>query len=181
MPTIQLSEATFSRLKKFADPLVDTSETVIEKMLDVMEKNSSFLKNGTSASPSSNAREFSAKSPPSLTHTKLLSASLGGKQIPDPKWNLFLVEAIKLAKAKARTADELRRLILVNFAQGKKEEDGYHFYPELGLSVQGQDANYAWKGAYHIANQLAIPIEAEFQWRMKDDAAFPGVTGRLSA
>jgi hypothetical protein len=65
-------------------------------------------------------------------------------------------------------------------AAGRKEDEGYRFMPEIGLSIQGQDANSAWRGARHIARQLGIPVETEFLWRHKEGAAFPGVTGRLS-
>jgi hypothetical protein len=90
------------------------------------------------------------------------------------------VEAIRQAKASV-TPDELRRLVSVNFVNGKREDEGYHFFADMDLSIQGQDATTVWKAAYRIARQLGIPIEAEFQWRAKDGAAFPGVTGRLSA
>jgi hypothetical protein len=49
------------------------------------------------------------------------------------------------------------------------------------ISVQGQDANYAWKGAAHLACELNIPVAAEFVWKDKPGAAHPGVIGRLTA
>ncbi|MGD0290680.1 MAG: hypothetical protein ABSC63_13615 [Candidatus Binataceae bacterium] len=180
---IEISDVTLARLQKFAVPLIDSIETVIEKLADAYERNQSPQPNG-GGKPAQSAvepRQFDAKSPPSLTHTKLLSAKLNGSQPREVKWNGMLIEAIRLAKAKAQNHDELRRLVSVNFVQGKREDDGYHFFPDMNLSVQGQDANAAWKGAYQIAQQLGISIEAEFQWRAKDGAAFPGVTGRLSA
>jgi hypothetical protein len=45
--------------------------------------------------------------------------------------------------------------------------------------VQGQDANGAWKGACHVAQQLGRDVKATFIWRDKEGAAFPGVTGEL--
>jgi hypothetical protein len=182
MPQIELTAATLDRLKTFAVPFEDTPETVILRILDAYEQKP-LAHNGSSSSAQSAAqpRSFDAVSAPDLKHTKLLSAKLNGASIREVKWNQLLVEAIRLAKRHANTNDELRRLIPVNFVTGKRETDGYRFYSDIGLSVQGQEANAAWKGAYHIARQLGISIEAEFQWREKEGAAHPGVTGRLSA
>jgi hypothetical protein len=155
----------------------------IEKPVDTYTREESAPANGGRKPQQSpvEPRQFSANSPPSLTHTKVLSLKLNGKLLRETTWNGLLLEAIRLAKAKARTDNDLRRLVTVNFVVGKKEDEGYQFFPEIGLSVQGQDADAAWRAAYHIARQLGIPIEAEFAWRMKDGAAHPGVTGRLSA
>lgn len=52
---------------------------------------------------------------------------------------------------------------------------------DVGLSVQGQDANGAWRAALHVAQQLRCPLKVTFIWRdNKDGAAFPGVTGQFS-
>jgi len=180
---IEISDITFSRLQQLAVPLVDSNDTVITKLLDAFARNGSSHPNGTQkpTQHSAEPQKFSASSPPSLTHTKLLAGKLNGKPLREVKWNALLVEAIRLAKAKARTPDELQRLIPVNFVRGKKEIEGYHYIPDIDLSVQGQDADAAWSSAHQIAQQLGLPIEAEFQWRTKDRAAYPGVTGKLSA
>jgi hypothetical protein len=123
---------------------------------------------------------FNAKSVPNLRHTKLLSAKVASETIR-PTWNELLFHLIRLIpKDRLAKTDEGRRLIIVNFVPGKKEDEGYRFVPEHGISVQGQGANDAWKGASHIAQRLGVPVEVEFLWRMKDGAAHPGVTGRLS-
>jgi hypothetical protein len=184
MPQIEISDITFSRLQELAVPLVDNNDTVITRLLDAFAQSKPPRviagQNGTPSSPE--PRKFNAGSPPSLTHTKLLSGKLNGKPIQEVKWNGLLVESIRLAKASARNDDQkLRRLIPVNFVLGKKEIEGYHYIKDIDLSVQGQDADAAWSGAYQIARQLGVAIEAEFQWRSKDAAAFPGVTGKLSA
>lgn len=123
---------------------------------------------------------FSPKSVPNLTHTKLLSAKVGSETIR-PTWNGLLFHLVRLIpKGRLANLDEARRLIIVNFVSGKKEDEGYRFVAEHGISVQGQAANDAWKGASHVAQKLGVPVEVEFLWRMKEGAAHPGVTGRLS-
>jgi hypothetical protein len=91
-----------------------------------------------------------------------------------------LDEAIRAAKKRAKSDDDLKRLILVNTAVGKKEDEGYRYLSDAHISVQGQDSNAAWKAVFYIAKQLGIPFEVIFTWRAKEGAAFPGVTGRFN-
>ena len=74
---------------------------------------------------------------------------------------------------------DLKKLVIVNFVEGEKSNEGYRFLSDVGLSVQGQDANGAWKAACHVAQQLGRELKAVFIWREKEGAAFPGVTGEF--
>ncbi len=178
---VELSDATFERLQNHAVPLVDSVEAVINRLAAFYEDSKPTRPNPVQAPSTEGPRQFNAASPPDLTHTKILSVELGGMPLPKPNWNRLLFEMSRQAKDRLSSGDNPRRLITVNFVDGKKEDEGYRFIPEIGLSVQGQDANSAWAGACHIAQQLGIPVEVEFLWRAKEGAAFPGVTGRLSA
>lgn len=68
----------------------------------------------------------------------------------------------------------------MNFVDGQKNDEGYRYLPDVGISIQGQDANGAWKAACYIAQQLGFPLTVTFVWREKEGAAFPGVTGRFT-
>jgi hypothetical protein len=58
-------------------------------------------------------------------------------------------------------------------------ESGFVYYPDLGISIQGQSAQDIWKEINRIANKWAIPVEVEFQWRQNDKAQHPGRSGFL--
>ena len=60
---------------------------------------------------------------------------------------------------KLKKIDAVKRLVVVNSIVGKKEDEGYRFLPDVGLSVQGQDANAAWKAALHVAKNLGCEID----------------------
>jgi hypothetical protein len=185
---IELTAETFTRLQKHAVPLVDTFETLVNRILDVYEKNNGPGKDEESDSDSDfttfvgDVKDFSWGSPPDLTHTKVLAAEFCKVRLSraDATWNGILNEAIRVAKKRTRSEDEFKRIILVNFVVGKKEDEGYRYLADIGISVQGQDANAAWKAAAYIAKQLKCPFEVTFTWRMKEDAAHPGITGRLT-
>ena len=181
-PSVDLSPVTFTRLQAHAVPLVDTIESVINRLLDAYE-----TKSGTPVAPAadggeaSTVRQFNPNTPPNLRHTKVLAIEFGGKPLPrgEANWNGLLNSAIREARAKAKSSADLKRLVIVNFVEAEKSNEGYRFLSDIGLSVQGQDANGAWKGACNVAQQLGCELQATFVWREKEGAAFPGTTGQF--
>jgi hypothetical protein len=186
-PSVELSPQTFARLQAHAVPLVDTIETVINRFVDYYE-----AKGGTRAPASSESgnendepqkiRQFNPASPPNLTHTKVLTVEVGGKPLDHNQvtWSGLLFAAIRQAKVRVKSPSEFKQLMLVNFVDGQKTDEGYRYLSDIGISVQGQDANAAWKAACTIAQKLGFRLSVNFVWRQKEGAAFPGVTGQLS-
>ena len=179
---LQLSPATIKRLQKHAKPFVDTVDAVVNRLLDAYEGVSPVDNDESDVVTDGNIRDFSNQTPtPSLTHTKVLSAEFNRVKFAraETTWNHLLNEAIRFAKKTAKSDDEFKRLVTVNWVKGKKEDEGYRYLADVNLSVQGQDANAAWRGALHIAKQLGRSLEVVFTWRIKEGAAHPGVTGKL--
>lgn len=178
-PMIDLTPATVARLQVHAVPLLDTFDSVINRAVDALE--------GTKGTPTADPangtsiQSFNPNLPPNLTHTKVLAIEFDGKPLPhtEANWNGMLYAVIRRAKEIAKSPDELKKLITTNVVEGKKISDGYKYLSDIGLSVQGQDANGAWKGARHICQQLGLPLAATFIWRTKEGAEFPGTTGQL--
>jgi hypothetical protein len=176
----KLSPDTIARLEKHAKPFVDTVDTVINRILDAYEAgredtdDADVVTGGT-------IKDYDPSSPPNLTHTKVLSIQFNSNKLPreDTNWNSLLNEAIRVARKHAKSDDELRRVVLANFIVGKKEDEGYRYLADINLSVQGQDANSAWKATFNIARLLQLPFEIVFAWRLKAEASHPGVTGRF--
>ena len=182
LPPLTLAPATFTRLQAHAVPLVDNIESVINRLLDAYETKGGAPLPASEDGEASNLRQFNPNTPPDLTHTKVLAIEFGGKALPhgEVNWNGLLNAAVRLAKAKAKTTADLKKLVTVNFVAGQKTDEGYRFLSDVGLSVQGQDANGAWKGACHVAQQLGCKLNTTFIWRDKDGAAFPGITGQFN-
>ena len=179
-PPVELSPVTFGRLQAHAVPLVDTIETVINRMIDSYEK-----KNATAAAESGDgqaARAFNPNTPPDLTHAKILGVAFAGKTLGrgQDNWNGLLNAAVREAKARSKTPAEFKQLMNVNFVNGEKLNEGYRPLSGAGISVQGQDANGAWRAVCHIAQQLKCPVSVKFAWREKEGAAHPGAIGLLT-
>ena len=119
--------------------------------------------------------------PPSLKHTKVLRAEVDGREMAKVNWTLVRQAVVSIALA--RGGYDLRRLLQIcamNAVEGVKNDEGYTHYGDLGMSIQGQDANHAWQAAAAAARVLGAPVKVWFQWRMKPDAAYPGKWGLLS-
>jgi len=183
-PPVELSPQTFARLQAHAIPLVDNIESVINRLADFYETKGGAPKPAavSSGGDVTNARQFSPVTPPDLTHTKVLAIEFNGKPLEHGRvtWGGLLIAAVREAKRKAKSPSDLKRLITINYVERQKEDEGYKFISDIGLSVQGQDANAAWKAACHIAQQLGCQLLVTFVWREKEGAAFPSVTGQFS-
>jgi hypothetical protein len=180
MPSITISDQVFARLQNHATPFVDTPETVIVKALDALDS----TPNGQPDPVVLDAKgrplpEFEALYPPNLTFTKVVSASLNGQAIKPANWNRLLDAVITYAAQKTGDFNKLRKIVAINIVSGEKTDEGYHFLPDVALSVQGQDANGAWRTVMFIAQNLKASVEVSFIWRNKEGAENPGKTGSM--
>lgn len=176
----ELKPTTIARLAKHAKPFVDTLDTAINRILDVYEEVTG-AETAPAAAGELEPKDFNPATPPVLTHSKVLSITFNGTQFSpeNTTWNALLFEAIRVARKKIKSDDELREAITVNFVFGKKEEDGYRYLKDIDLSVQGQDSNGAWKGTFNIARMLGLTFDVVFAWREKEGSANPGIRGRF--
>ena len=184
VPSIELSSQTFARLQALAVPLVDNPETVINRLIDFFEggEGAPVSASGDGGSGGDKIRQFSPVSPPHLTHTKVLAVEFCGRPLEhrEANRNGLLNAAVREAKARAKSVAELKQLVIIPFVDGQKTNEGYRFLSDIGISIQGQDSNVSWKAARHIAQKLGLQLSVTFEWREKEGAAFPGVTGRLT-
>lgn len=175
-PSIDLSDELFARLQKHAVPLVDTPLTVISRALDALEAgDEDTVTNSATTGP----RSFNPASAPNLSHTTPRRAQVGGHTLAkgDTYWNPILFAVINEAAKSGVATEDILDLLTIPAVKGKKEGGGYRFLPEAGLSVQGQDANSAWKQTYRIASSVGIHVQVIFVWQDNPKAAMPGTTG----
>jgi hypothetical protein len=185
---IEIPEALFARLQKHATPLVDTPSSVIERWADFYEEqntrsislansNISDSKHSVGDNPQP-MRQLSAERPPSLLHTRV-RGQFGA--IPFSNWNdLVRIAHVQAFKEKAQCFDALRKVTRAQIKEGRYSSEGYHHVPEIGVSIQGVDADRAWEYALRLAIYLKTPLQAEVEWRHNDKAAHPGECAVIS-
>lgn len=176
MKTILISEQTDSRLKALARPLEDTHDTVIERLLDFYDSQETggALQQVMRHRPE---RTLDPLNPPSLTHTKVISASIDGKNLQPANWNALLDEALRIARRSGGKFDFVKKYTSVNIVDGKKTDEGYRYLDDIKFSVQGQDANDAWRAVALLARKVGFSVEVHFFWRQRQGAAQPGESG----
>lgn len=178
VPLVDLSESTYQQLQKLAEPFVDKNpEDVIIKLIHYYGTPS--LQGSSPPSPIG-PQEYGIGAPPDLSHTKILSVELNGVPLQNTNWNRLLDAVIVQAAHKLKDVKAVKELIVVNSVVGRKDDQGYRFLPEAGISVQGQDSNGAWKGVLNLVKALKFSVQVIFVWYDNPKASNPGQTGKLT-
>ncbi len=180
MPNIAVEQATFERLQRHAKPLVDTSDMVVNRALDALERSiTTPSPHPLKQQPTTAEREIDWRALPDVSHTKLSNAKLQGQRIDGPKWNLLLKRMLVLAMEHLSDFDAVRSICPVNMVRGYKDDEGYSYLSEIDLSFQGASANDSLRALVTAARGLGIEFEVSFFWRQKESAAYPGERARL--
>jgi hypothetical protein len=154
VPQITVSAETFRSLNQLCGEMLKDFEGVINKLIVDHKKggHSEASKPGNGLLPD-------------LTGTTLREAEVNGKPLQKVYWNDLMQEVIAQAAAKMGDTDAVKDLITVKKMEGKHE--GFYFVPTANLSVQGQNANSAWKQIERIAKAQEITVRAKFMWGAK--------------
>ena len=62
---------------------------------------------------------------------------------------------------------------------GMKTDQGYRYLSDIDVSVQGLDAQDAWRCVANLARTLGISVEIYFFWRDNPGAYLPGQSATL--
>lgn len=184
MPVLRINDGTFADLSTLKTwfGTKTPSETIDQLVRDAMDRLGMERDDLSEEAPevtSEGAMQFDVA--PGLAFTKPLAASVNGKALGSPRWSALLLEMIRQLKGKGLDASKLIHELGVPAKVGRYEEEGFKFYSDLGISVQGQSAADAWKEVERIAKKWRIPVSVEFWWRQNPKAQHPGKTGVLRA
>lgn len=178
MPDIPISSRLLERLKAFAEPFVDTPETVIDRALDALQ---AIGADASVTVTTADVAAYDPAQPPSLTHTKVLAITLEGEVFPHKAlyWNYLMTELVMRAHKSGMSGDEIRKIMPAQSTSGRKEDEGYKFIPEIGISIQGQDSIGAWRNIAALTKALNLSLTVDFMWLENNKAANPGQKGRF--
>jgi hypothetical protein len=179
---ITLNNQTVKRMLGVAESFKETPDSIINRLLDFFISHREGL-SGAELSRAGNPDHGAALdpfAPPSLRHTKLIFAKLEGREIPAPSWNGLAEESIRIVWKKLGSFSALQKRAPANMVQGCKQNQGYRYLKDLDISIQGQDANDAWRCVARLARTQNFRIEVGFIWRDVSAAARPGETGHMA-
>lgn len=182
MPVVRINDATFAALSTLKTwyGTKSPTETIDRLVRETMEQ----LGIERDAEPE-NVADTTGDGPmqfdvaPGLAFTKPLAASLNGTALRSPRWSSILHAMIQQVKAKGVEGRKLVLELGIPAKAEKYEEEGFQYYPDLGISVQGQSASDCWKEVDRLAKKWNIPVSVEFSWRHNPKAQYPGKTGVL--
>lgn len=191
MPVIRVNDATFVDLKSVSTwlgtetPSQTIDRLVREKMAQLgLERDDASEKimqrDVSSTAPEEGDMEF--RSAPGLSFTRVLAASVSGQTLTKSNWSGVLLQVIAATKKKYRMdATTLSHELQIPSKPHEYVSEGYKYQSELGISIQGQSAQDAWKEIQRLANKHRLAVEVRFQWRENDKAQYPGRIGVLRA
>ncbi len=122
-------------------------------------------------------KNLSPEEPGDLTHTKIINGCFG--KDPVKNWNHLVYVAHASALPYFGSISKLQKASQSNVVEGQRSESGYHNYRDLGISIQGANANNSWSNALWLANKTNSSIEILFEWRENKKALYPGERGKL--
>ena len=154
-------------------------DNLVAEMMKTLDLERDFEDVVETGDTESKATEFQRA--PGLTFTRVISASIDGKDVQKPNWATLLLEAIAAIKSKGIGGDDLVKELEVPASKSRLETQGYTFHQNLGISVQGQSAQDAWKEINRISDNWQVPVKVHFQWRHNPKAQHPGKEGVLRA
>ena len=174
MPFIEIKDDDLKRLRELAG--IFEIKDVVTKVLD------DFLEDYTKPKPSSSNEEvkvFDFSNLPSLAHAKFISGTFAGVAANSPAWNTLLAQAIEVAAPRLGGIHKIATVSGINIVKGEKTDEGYKHIRSLAASFHGVSAIYAARYIGDLGKAINESVEIEFRWRNKDEAAHPGVAGRL--
>ena len=183
MPVLRISDATFVELKTISTWLSaktpsETIDILVREKLDELGLERD-IDNEPEIQSGHETKRFDQA--PGLSFTRLLAAKVGDVLIPKADWANLLLAVVTKLKSMGLSDSKLASELQIPSKAGEYSDKGYRYYPNLGISIQGQSAQDAWKEIERIANKWRIPVEAEFQWRQNKKAQHPGLVGLLTA
>lgn len=174
MPEITLSDQVFARIKAKAEPFVDTPESVIVRLLE-------FYEGGKPTFDLGAAKIFDAKNPPNLRHTTVVKAMVNGVALKsqETNWNGILLVLIRKLAEDGMKREDIEARLVCNTSFGERSDSGYKFIKAAGISIQGLDANNAWRSIQVLASATNQTVNIDFKWQNKEGVEMAGSTGTL--
>lgn len=188
-PLIQVSDEVYKKLKEKAKSPKDTPSHVIASLLGIKEDAQDASQDQTALEPP--VPEISVKdvqfdetlkidpeTPEDLYFTSIIQGHFGNR--PVSTWNELIDTAHIVAVEKVETYDAVKKISNSDIVMGSYSENGFRPIPSIGISIQGDSPNLAWRNALYIAKKLNVSVEILFEWDRKFTAARPGSKGVLA-
>lgn len=179
MVQIEVSGANYRRLSEFAAGFNATPDSALSAVFAELDRRGA---QGVSGASNEDVTTFENEAPPNLAFTNVRRVRFLGESLPHAMnyWNKVMERVIIQAAKQGWSAQEIIDASTAPMMHGEEKANGFHYLHEASLSVQGQDANGAWRQIHSLCKACGFSLEIDFQWQDKPKAALPGQRGRLA-
>jgi hypothetical protein len=174
LPNIEVSQTAFDYLQSLAVPLVDTTITTIDRIVNEHKKFASLSGPANSA-----GMIFGVTNLPSVRFTSVVSATIAGKPASKNFWNNMLEDMISACVTKGCLVQDIKAVLNVNMQDGQSKNDSFRYVPAAKFSFQGTDAVRACRNIIALATKFEVATNIEVQWQDNPEAELPNQIARL--
>jgi hypothetical protein len=170
MPTIEVSDETFKWLSSMAVPLVDTTDSVLQRVRHVIDKGHEF--------PTPIPRYKFGKNETNFTFSYITSGKCGNIDLTAQgcplEWNnVFRFYLAELIRHNPLDRDAIIKATSFPVRHFKSDEPGFRYIPALDISTHGGEARRVVAEIGKIAAAASKPLQLSLNisWRHKDKIA----------
>lgn len=183
MPVVRISDQSFASLGTLGvwfktNTPSDTIDRIVRKTMTDLgiepEHATEIIENFASMS-----RIYRHFPEDSVAFTKPFEAQVGKLVVQKPNWSNILLATIRELSGLGFVGKQLEALLKVPSRAQPYQKEGFRYYADLKLSIQGQSAPDACEEICRIALQHGIALRVGFEWRENDKAIFPGKSARI--
>lgn len=186
MPVVRISDATMQKLQPLAIPLTDSMDSLLGRLADAAHKGIPYslpvFTSPVAVPQQSVPTPWDVPPHEDLAYTRIISVDFDGVRLPikGRGWNDLAKCVHETAYQKLGSFNALRLATRAKVQQGKHQQRGFEYLPNIDTSLQGMDANVALDNSARLAHAIGAPLLVTFEWLNHPKAAKPGETMQLS-
>ena len=175
MPRVEISDFAFNYMKSMAEPLVDTVETTLDRLI---YEHQSFFGGPSLDESADDPNCFRRANLPDVKFTMIDEATVAGHPCK-ASWNHILEATIAACAKQGADREQIRKGMDANSVVGKRTDTGFRHVPDADISVQGLEANRAAHNILKLADRFTVPVRINIAWPTSDKAAHPGSSATI--
>ncbi len=177
---IEISQNAYDYMQTIAEPLVDTTVSIIDRLVEHHKQKVVPL----TPKLSGVEMHFGVADLPSVSFTTISTAKINGRPVVKKDWNHVLADVIAACVEGGNQPDEVKSILQANTIEGQPTHEektkGYRPIPDVNFAFQGLDAKRACRNIFSLAEQFSISVELSIKWQNVEKAEYPNKTANLT-
>jgi hypothetical protein len=189
---IRISDSLYNDLKVIAQPFVDKNPVdVIDKIVNFYKENYKETNiDYLSVLPPDNKvkknyndiTDMNIENNNDLKFSTIYQAQIGEEKIRRPNWAKLYRQSLRVAYDILGSYELLENRSIAQIKKDLFEHEikSFTYCPDIGIFIQVQNANNAWKSILHILKEVGVSINIVIEWKKKNRINYKKGKHRLS-